>query len=86
MLQPDNAIALAGMASILENVLGDVDLAEGLYERAIASSPDNMELLTNYALFVREIRKDFPRARQLMLRAIQINPKHPWLKAHAHKF
>jgi Flp pilus assembly protein TadD len=86
LLQPNNAIALAGLASIMENLHGDLDTAEELYVKALEVNRDDVSLLTHYALFVRDVRKDTNKARSFLLEALKRNPMNIWLKGNAHKF
>lgn len=84
-LQPDNLMALSGMAEILD-CRGNVELADQLYEMAIAMNGDDLNLIMNYAVFLRDVCKDVPRAREMLLKAHKLAPNHPWLLAYGHKF
>jgi len=84
-LQPDNLMALSGMAQILD-CRGNVDMADQLYGKAVAVSGDDLSLIMNYAVFLRDVCKDVPRAREMLLKAHRLAPQHPWLQAHGHEF
>jgi len=54
----------------------DPDTADSLYREAIARFPRCAPLLGNYALFLRNIRKDYDRAKEMYKRTIDANPKN----------
>jgi Flp pilus assembly protein TadD len=70
----------------MENVHGDFDTAEELYVKALEINSGEVNLLVNYALFVRDVRKDLYKARSFLLEALKRHPNNNWLKENAHKF
>lgn len=56
---------------------GVQDLAEALFQRAIAADPGNAVVLENYSLFRTALRKDHERMDELYRRAIEADPENP---------
>ncbi len=53
-----------------------MDRAEEFYKRAIAADPKHANTLGNYAIFLRNERKDMDRAEEFYKRAIAADPEH----------
>ncbi len=59
--------------------LGNYELSDSLYEKAIENSPDDAMLLNNYSytLIERDIRKDY--SKKLIDKAFSLQPKNPYI-------
>ncbi|MCA9134896.1 MAG: tetratricopeptide repeat protein, partial [Planctomycetales bacterium] len=65
--------ALNGVATQLES-MDEFDEAEAEYRKALARAPGDTIVLGNAAVFLQNVRQDFPSARDLFLRALQADP------------
>lgn len=52
------------------------DTMQALYERALAGDPSHVDILSNYGLFLAEVKQDFPKAKDMYERALVIDPSH----------
>jgi Tfp pilus assembly protein PilF len=55
---------------------GDPDRAENVYQQGIKEFPKAAPLLGNYAVFLKDVRKDNDRAEAMYRRALEADPKH----------
>ncbi len=71
---PDDTESLANFAKFTTHSRIDQDMAEALFQRAIAADPGNSVILGNYAMFRTSIRNDHEKADELFQRAIETDP------------
>ena len=55
----------------------DTEMAEGLYEKAVALYPEHATVVGAYANFVKTVRNDVERSERLFRRALDVAPDHP---------
>jgi Tfp pilus assembly protein PilF len=53
------------------------DAVDEIYRRGVEAFPSSYELLNNYALFLKNVRKDYDRAEEHYRRALEIDPNDP---------
>jgi WD40 repeat protein/tetratricopeptide (TPR) repeat protein len=70
---PDTLVSMNNLALLLEQT-GDYDGAEAEYVKAVERWPTHEWLLGNYAFFLQNVRRDFPRAQDIYLRGLSANP------------
>ena len=54
----------------------DPDKAEQIYQKGISQFPDSHELIGNYAIFLKNIRKDYDKAEEVFKKALKIEPEN----------
>jgi fido (protein-threonine AMPylation protein) len=55
---------------------GKADKAKKLFKHAVALVPNHPDILTQYGLFIEEVRKDVVKAEHLYKRALRLSPSH----------
>ena len=70
---PNNALAI-GLLATVEKVLGNLELAEKLFEKSLNIDPNQSDILNNYAGLLIN-KEEFSLAFKLLDRAISIAPK-----------
>jgi Tfp pilus assembly protein PilF len=54
----------------------DPEIADSLYQKAVAIAPSEVDVLGSYAIFLKNVRKDHARAEEFFERAVKADPNH----------